>query len=124
MCWCTNATILDIRMRNLLSEYGTDDDSSMMMERGSGCLSPTEPRRSYGGFGQDWRQTSGGHGQSHQQQQQYQQSQLGRPTRHRVMSGDMGQMQLSTRELQVQMENAKTTIKDLEQVSGSTIAMS
>ncbi|KAG0046929.1 hypothetical protein BGZ89_005114 [Linnemannia elongata] len=110
----------DIRMRNLLSEYGTDDDSSMMMERGSGCLSPTESRRSYGGFGQDWRQVNGGHGQSYQQQQQqqqpYQQSQLGRPTRHRVMSGDMGQMQLSTRELQVQMENAKTTIKDLEQI--------
>ena len=40
------------------------------------------------------------------------------------MSGDMGQMQLSTRELQVQMENAKTTIKDLEQVSGSTLVMS
>ncbi|OAQ26652.1 hypothetical protein K457DRAFT_688794 [Linnemannia elongata AG-77] len=110
----------DIRMRNLLSEYGTDDDSSMMMERGSGCLSPTESRRSYGGFGQDWRQVNGGHGQSYQQRQQqqqpYQQSQLGRPTRHRVMSGDMGQMQLSTRELQVQMENAKTTIKDLEQI--------
>ncbi|KAF9143568.1 hypothetical protein BGX30_000094 [Mortierella sp. GBA39] len=104
----------DIRMRNLLIEYGTDDDSSMMMERGSGCLSPTESRRSYGGFRQDWRQASGGHGQSHQQQQ-YQQSQLGRPTRHRMMSGDMGQMQLSTRELQVQMDNAKTTIKDLEQ---------
>ena len=34
------------------------------------------------------------------------------------MSGDMGAMQPSTRELQVQMENAKTTIKDLEQVSG------
>ncbi|KAG9061924.1 hypothetical protein KI688_006641 [Linnemannia hyalina] len=98
--------------------YGTDDDSSMMMERGSGCLSPTESRRSYGGFRQDWHQASGGLGQSHQQQQ-YQQSQLGRPTRHRMMSGDMGQMQLSTRELQVQMDNAKTTIKDLEQVSGS-----
>lgn len=39
-----------------------------------------------------------------------------RPTRHRVMSGDMAQLQPSARELQVQMENAKTTIKDLEQV--------
>ncbi|KAF9140375.1 hypothetical protein BG015_001693 [Linnemannia schmuckeri] len=98
----------DIRMRNLLSEYGTDDDLSMMSERESACLSPTESRRSYGGFGQDWRQASSGHNQ-------YQQSQQGQSSRHRVMSGDMGQMQLSTRELQVQMENAKTTIKDLEQ---------
>ncbi|KAF9119046.1 hypothetical protein BGW39_000652, partial [Mortierella sp. 14UC] len=104
----------DIRLRNLLNEYGTDDDSSMtMMNRASGCLLPTESRRSYnGGFGfgfggQDW----------HQQQQQQHQG------RHRVMSADMGmggggggqQMQLSTRELMVQMENAKTTIKDLEQ---------
>lgn len=86
-----------------------------MMERGSGCLSPTESRRSYGGFAQDWRQVSGH--QYYQQQQQNQQGQQGRPTRRRVMSGDMGQMQLTTRELQVQMENAKTTIKDLEQVS-------
>ena len=40
------------------------------------------------------------------------------PARHRIMSGDMGQMQQpSTRELLVQMDNAKTTIKDLEQVS-------
>ncbi|KAG0293088.1 hypothetical protein BGZ96_003360 [Linnemannia gamsii] len=102
----------DIRLRNLLSEYGTDDESSMM-DRGSGCLSPTESRRSYGGFAQDWRQVSG---HQYYQQQQSQQGQQGRPTRHRVMSGDMGQIQLSTRELQVQMENAKTTIKDLEQI--------
>ncbi|KAF9097333.1 hypothetical protein BGX23_009181 [Mortierella sp. AD031] len=107
----------DISLRNLLSEYGTDDDSSMM-ECGSGCLSPTEFRRSNGGgggFGQDWHQGSGS--QFLHQQQQYQQQQHGGGTsRHRVMSGDMGQLQLSTRELQVQMENAKTTIKDLEQI--------
>ncbi|KAF8931692.1 hypothetical protein BGZ58_007471 [Dissophora ornata] len=34
----------------------------------------------------------------------------------RIMSGDMGPMQPSTRELHVQMENAKATIKDLEQI--------
>ncbi|KAF9906619.1 hypothetical protein EC991_000420 [Linnemannia zychae] len=111
----------DIRLRNLLNEYGTDDDSSMsMMDRTSGCLSPTESRRSYnGGFGfggQDWHQ---------QQQQQYQNPQQ-HQGRHRVMSGDMGgggggggggqQMQLSTREMMVQIENARTTIKDLEQI--------
>ncbi|KAF9919305.1 hypothetical protein FBU30_011076 [Linnemannia zychae] len=96
----------DIRLRNLLNEYGTDDDTSQI-ERESGCMSPVESRRSYDGFGQDWRHGSKG---------QFQQQQSGRSMRHRVMSGDMGQMQLSTRELQVQMENAKTTIKDLEQI--------
>ncbi|KAF9359052.1 hypothetical protein BGX34_008563 [Mortierella sp. NVP85] len=90
----------DIRLKNLLREYGVDDYSSM---ESTDPLSPTISSTN-NGRGEHRRQGTGGD------------QQHGRPSRHRIMSGDMGVMQPSTRELQVQMENAKTTIRDLEQI--------
>ncbi|KAF9570095.1 hypothetical protein EC968_002265 [Mortierella alpina] len=112
----------DLRLRNLLNEFGVDEDYSCMdrrsMDRRSHCMSPDSSHSNYeipaptsGGSGVHQRQQHLRHG-SGQYQYQYQD----RPSRHRIMSGDMGQMQPSTRELAVQMENAKTTIKDLEQI--------
>ncbi|KAF9927991.1 hypothetical protein BGZ67_007221 [Mortierella alpina] len=113
----------DLRLRNLLSEFGVDEDYSSMdrrsMDRRSHCMSPDSAHSNYeipgptsaGGGGHQQHQQHLRHG-SGQYQYQYQD----RPSRHRIMSGDMGQMQPSTRELAVQMENAKTTIKDLEQI--------
>ncbi|KAG0313956.1 hypothetical protein BGZ99_008466, partial [Dissophora globulifera] len=86
----------DLRLKNLLREFGTDDYSSMS--------SPDATTTGGAGPFEGWIQ-SGGEGQIND-----------RPSRHRIMSGDMGAMQPSTRELHVQMENAKTTIKDLEQI--------
>jgi len=93
--------LLDIRLKNLLREYGVDDYSSM---ESTDPLSPTVSSTN-NGRGEHRRHGTGGD------------QQHGRPSRHRIMSGDMGVIQPSTRELQVQMDNAKTTIKDLEQVS-------
>ncbi|KAI7816784.1 hypothetical protein BC939DRAFT_507996 [Gamsiella multidivaricata] len=93
----------DIRLRNLLRDYGVDDYSSM---DNINTISPTGLRpNEWGADGRDlWGQGAGGN------------QQRDRPSRYRMMSGDMGPMQPSNRELHVQMENAKTTIKDLEQI--------
>ncbi|KAF9179679.1 hypothetical protein BGZ50_006765 [Haplosporangium sp. Z 11] len=102
----------DVRIRNLLSEFGVEDDYSSM-DNAHDSLSPDGSRSNFLGRSnrgsdgtQHWRQNSG----------QYQHHYQDRPGRHRVMSGDMGQVQPSNRELMVQMENARTTIKDLEQI--------
>ncbi|KAF9279218.1 hypothetical protein BGZ68_008062 [Mortierella alpina] len=113
----------DLRLRNLLSEFGVDEDYSSMdrrsMDRRSNCMSPDSTHSNY----EVLAPTSGGSGRRQQHRQhlrqgsgQYQYQYQDRPSRHRIMSGDMGQMQPSTRELAVQMENAKATIKDLEQI--------
>ncbi|KAG0223175.1 hypothetical protein BGX31_008655 [Mortierella sp. GBA43] len=91
----------DVRLKNLLRGFEVDDYSSM--ESGD-PLSPTGSSFSGGGRGEHWRQGSNGD------------QQHSRPSRHRIMSGDMGVIQPSARELHVQMENAKTTIRDLEQI--------
>ncbi|KAI8598853.1 hypothetical protein EDD21DRAFT_176010 [Dissophora ornata] len=91
----------DIRLKNVLREFGTDDYSSM---HSSDTISPTGLGPNGGSRSDYWQQ-----GASSNQQH-------ARPNRHRIMSGDMGPMQPSTRELHVQMENAKATIKDLEQI--------
>ncbi|KAG0199040.1 hypothetical protein BGX28_007614 [Mortierella sp. GBA30] len=114
----------DLRLRKLLSEFGVDEDYSSIDRRNHG----TSPDSSYsnleikssssgGGVHQHQQQHQGNKQQQHHWRQgsgqyQYQDGQ----SRHRVMSGDMSPMQPSARELMVQMENAKTTIKDLEQI--------
>ncbi|KAG0249737.1 hypothetical protein BG011_008986 [Mortierella polycephala] len=102
----------DVRIRNLLLEFGVEDDYSSMGNTHD-CLSPDGSKPEFVG-----RSSIGGDGMQHGRQNsgQYQHHYQDRPGRHRVVSGDMGQMQPSNRELMVQMENAKTTIKDLEQI--------
>ncbi|KAG0045803.1 hypothetical protein BGZ83_008983 [Gryganskiella cystojenkinii] len=106
----------DARLRSLLNDFGVD---AMDRDSHGGAMSPL-PYRENSVVSRNWRQEmsngSGNPQQGSDQQQQLQSHHLQRPTRHRIMSGDMGHQQPSTRELLVQMENAKTTIKDLEQI--------
>ncbi|KAG0005877.1 hypothetical protein BGZ65_009949 [Modicella reniformis] len=107
----------DVRLKNLLREFGVEEYSTT--GGSSEPMSPLGGSNANNGIEEQqqlqWRQNNTGGGSVDQQQQQ--QQQYGRPTRHRIMSGDdMGVIQPSTRELHVQMENAKTTIRDLEQI--------
>ncbi|KAF9358572.1 hypothetical protein BGX26_001409 [Mortierella sp. AD094] len=90
----------DVRLKNLLREFGVDDDSSM---ENNNHLSSNITRNT--GPGVDFWPAATKNSQ-----------QNSRPSRHRVTSGDMSHLQPSARELNVQMENAKTTIRDLEQI--------
>ncbi|GJJ74982.1 hypothetical protein EMPS_07340 [Entomortierella parvispora] len=107
----------DARLRNLLNEFGVDS----MDRHSQGQMSPLS-YRDPSSDGRSWHKemnnSNHGYGQDLRSPDQLQTSGNGGrvPARHRVMSGDMGQMQPSTRELLVQMENAKTTIKDLEKI--------
>ncbi|KAF8962044.1 hypothetical protein BGZ46_001249, partial [Entomortierella lignicola] len=90
----------DLRLKNLLRQFGVDDDSSM---EGNAHLSTNISRND--GAGVDfWPASTKSNIQSPQ------------PSRHRIRTGDLSQLQPSARELNVQMENAKTTIRDLEQI--------
>ncbi|KAF9425681.1 hypothetical protein BGZ76_003120, partial [Entomortierella beljakovae] len=90
----------DIRLRNLLREFGVDDDGS---SDNNEVMSPN--RIVSNGPGVDYWPPSVRNPQN-----------TTRPSRHKAMSGDMSHAQPSARELNVQMENAKTTIRDLEQI--------
>lgn len=115
----------DGRLMGLLNEYGVFDEYA----EGGGKDAPESRGQDVGkvkGKAALWSQGAkdgpsshaggGGGGGSAEGPHDWRGNQGSRPTRHRVMSGDMAQLQPSARELQVQMENAKTTIKDLEQV--------
>ncbi|ORY95099.1 hypothetical protein BCR41DRAFT_375925 [Lobosporangium transversale] len=91
----------DIRLKNLLREFGVEEDRSIT---NTDVALDVDDRMIAGGPRAHWPQGSSSHHHS------------SRPSRHRILSGDMGAMQPSNRELHVQMENAKTTIKDLEQI--------
>ncbi|KAF9326321.1 hypothetical protein BG006_010219 [Podila minutissima] len=115
----------DGRLMGLLNEYGVFDEYA----EGGGKDAPESRGQDVGkvkGKAALWSQGAkdgrsshaggGGGGGSAERPHEWIGNQGSRPTRHRVMSGDMAQLQPSARELQVQMENAKTTIKDLEQI--------
>lgn len=110
----------DVRLVGLLNEYGVFDEYAPEGGRKEAPENRAQDVGKVKGKAALWSQGArdgpslvGGEGASGQN---WKGSQGSRPTRHRVMSGDMAQLQPSARELQVQMENAKTTIKDLEQV--------
>ncbi|KAF9296069.1 hypothetical protein BGZ74_010480 [Mortierella antarctica] len=115
----------DGRLMGLLNEYGVFDEYA----EGGGKDAPESRGQDVGkvkGKAALWSQGAKdgpsshaggeGGGGSAERPHDWRGNQGSRPTRHRVMSGDMAQLQPSARELQVQMENAKTTIKDLEQI--------
>ncbi|KAG0097230.1 hypothetical protein BGZ93_003186 [Podila epicladia] len=114
----------DGRLMGLLNEYGVFDEYA----EGGGKDAPESRGQDVGkvkGKAALWSQGARdgpsrlagvGGGGSPEGLHDWRGNQGSRPTRHRVMSGDMAQLQPSARELQVQMENAKTTIKDLEQI--------
>ncbi|KAG0343911.1 hypothetical protein BG004_004898 [Podila humilis] len=116
----------DMRIVNLLNEYGVFADELTTLEGSGGRHAPPANRANEVGkvAGKAALWNKGGDGKvnavdedSASKHQSWRQGSQGtRPTRHRVMSGDMAQLQPSARELHVQMENAKTTIKDLEQI--------
>ncbi|KFH69361.1 hypothetical protein MVEG_04174 [Podila verticillata NRRL 6337] len=110
----------DVRLMGLLNEYEVFDEYAPEGGRKEAPESRAQDVGKVKGKAALWSQgardgpsLAGGEGASGQN---WRESQGSRPTRHRVMSGDMAQLQPSARELQVQMENAKTTIKDLEQI--------
>ncbi|KAG0026159.1 hypothetical protein BGZ82_009614 [Podila clonocystis] len=112
----------DGRLMGLLNEYGVFDEYAADGGRKDAPESRGQDVGKVKGKAALWSQGArdgpsshvGGEGAA--RNHDWRGSQGGRPTRHRVMSGDMAQLQPSARELQVQMENAKTTIKDLEQI--------
>ncbi|KAF9105029.1 hypothetical protein BGX27_009843, partial [Mortierella sp. AM989] len=93
----------DVRLKDLLREFGVDVGSSSSMENNEHLSSNISRNNSLGvDF---WPPNTGNSNLQNSQ-----------PSRCRNKSRDMSHLQPSARELNVQMENAKTTIRDLEQI--------